>query len=138
MDLIAQEVTAERYVDIPGEVLDVYRLWRPSPLYRAHRLEKALGTPARIYYKYEGVSPAGSHKPNTAVPQAYYNARAGVRRLTTETGAGQWGTALAFACAQFGLDCEVWQVRRLLRPEALPADRDGDLRRDGAPLARPS
>jgi tryptophan synthase beta chain len=110
MDLIAQEVTADRYVDIPGEVLDVYRLWRPSPLYRAHRLEKALGTPARIYYKYEGVSPAGSHKPNTAVPQAYYNAKAGVRRLTTETGAGQWGTALAFACAQFGLDCEVWQV----------------------------
>src|SRR4051812_38497175 len=109
-ELIAQEVTGERYVEIPGEVLDVYRLWRPSPLYRAHRLEKALGTPARIYYKYEGVSPAGSHKPNTAVPQAYYNARAGVRRLTTETGAGQWGTALAFACAQFGLECEVWQV----------------------------
>jgi tryptophan synthase beta chain len=111
MDLIAQEVSTERYVDIPGAVLDVYRLWRPSPLYRAHRLEKALGTPARIYYKYEGVSPAGSHKPNTAVPQAYYNAKAGIRRLTTETGAGQWGTALAFACAQFGLDCEVWQVR---------------------------
>jgi tryptophan synthase beta chain len=111
MDLIAQEVTGERYVDIPGEVLDVYRLWRPSPLYRAHRLEKALDTPARIYYKYEGVSPAGSHKPNTAVPQAFYNAKAGIRRLTTETGAGQWGTALAFACAQFGLDCEVWQVR---------------------------
>jgi tryptophan synthase beta chain len=109
--LIAQEVTTERYVDIPDEVLDVYRLWRPSPLYRAHRLERALGTPARIYYKYEGVSPAGSHKPNTAVAQAYYNAAAGVRRLTTETGAGQWGTALAFACAQFGLDCEVWQVR---------------------------
>ena len=111
IDLIRQEVTTDRYVDIPGEVLDVYRLWRPSPLYRAHRLEKALGTPARIYYKYEGVSPAGSHKPNTAVPQAFYNARAGVRRLTTETGAGQWGTALAFACAQFGLECEVWQVR---------------------------
>jgi tryptophan synthase beta chain len=110
MDLIMQEVTTDRYVDIPGEVLDVYRLWRPSPLYRAHRLEKALGTPARIYYKYEGVSPAGSHKPNTAVPQAFYNARAGIRRLTTETGAGQWGTALAFACAQFGLECEVWQV----------------------------
>ena len=110
MDLIAQEVTGERFVDIPGEVLDVYKLWRPSPLYRAHRLERALGTPARIYYKYEGVSPAGSHKPNTAVPQAFYNAKAGVRRLTTETGAGQWGTALAFACAQFGLDCEVWQV----------------------------
>jgi tryptophan synthase beta chain len=111
MELIGQEVTTESYVDIPGPVLDVYRLWRPSPLYRAHRLEKALGTPARIYYKYEGVSPAGSHKPNTAVPQAYYNAQAGIRRLTTETGAGQWGTALAFACAQFGLACEVWQVR---------------------------
>ncbi|HEY3513273.1 MULTISPECIES: TrpB-like pyridoxal phosphate-dependent enzyme [Kribbella] len=111
MDLILQEVSQEQYVDIPGEVLDVYRLWRPSPLYRAHRLEKALDTPAHIYYKYEGVSPAGSHKPNTAVPQAYYNAKAGVRKLTTETGAGQWGTALAFACAQFGLDCEVWQVR---------------------------
>jgi tryptophan synthase beta chain len=111
MDLIGQEVSAEQYLDIPGAVLDVYKLWRPSPLYRAYRLEKALQTPARIYYKYEGVSPAGSHKPNTAVPQAYYNARAGVRRLTTETGAGQWGTALAFACAQFGLDCEVWQVR---------------------------
>ena len=110
MDLILQEVTGERYIDIPGEVLDVYRLWRPSPLFRAHRLEKALGTPARIYYKYEGVSPAGSHKPNTAVPQAYYNAKAGVRKLTTETGAGQWGTALAFACALFGLECEVWQV----------------------------
>nr|WP_296068809.1 TrpB-like pyridoxal phosphate-dependent enzyme [uncultured Actinoplanes sp.] len=109
--LIEQEVTTERYVDIPEDVLDVYRLWRPSPLYRAHRLEKILGTPARIYYKYEGVSPAGSHKPNTAVPQAYYNAAAGVRRLTTETGAGQWGTALAFACAQFGLACEIWQVR---------------------------
>jgi len=111
MDLIAQEVSTEQYLDIPGAVLDVYKLWRPSPLYRAYRLEKALQTPARIYYKYEGVSPAGSHKPNTAVPQAYYNAQAGVRRLTTETGAGQWGTALAFACAQFGLDCEVWQVR---------------------------
>ena len=111
MDLIGQEVSTDRYLDIPGAVLDVYRLWRPSPLYRAHRLEKSLDTPARIYYKYEGVSPAGSHKPNTAVPQAYYNSVAGVRRLTTETGAGQWGTALAFACAQFGLDCEVWQVR---------------------------
>ena len=111
MNLIAQEVSTEQYLDIPGAVLDVYKLWRPSPLYRAYRLEKALQTPARIYYKYEGVSPAGSHKPNTAVPQAYYNAQAGVRRLTTETGAGQWGTALAFACAQFGLDCEVWQVR---------------------------
>ncbi len=111
IDLIAQEVSTDQYIEIPGEVLDVYRLWRPSPLYRAHRLEKQLGTPARIYYKYEGVSPAGSHKPNTAVPQAYYNQKAGIRRLTTETGAGQWGTALAFACAQYGLDCEVWQVR---------------------------
>ena len=109
--LIAQEVTTERYVDIPEEVQDVYRLWRPSPLFRARRLEKALGTPARIYYKYEGVSPVGSHKPNTAVPQAFYNAAEGVTRLTTETGAGQWGSALAFACATFGLECEVWQVR---------------------------
>jgi len=93
MDLILQEVSQDRYIDIPGGVLDVYRQWRPSPLFRAHRLEQALGTPARIYYKYEGVSPAGSHKPNTAVPQAYYNKKAGVKKLTTETGAGQWGSA---------------------------------------------
>jgi pyridoxal-phosphate dependent TrpB-like enzyme len=111
MDLILQEVSTERYIDIPEEVQDVYRLWRPSPLIRALRLEKALGTTAKIYYKYEGVSPAGSHKPNTAVPQAYYNAKAGIKKLTTETGAGQWGTSLAFACAQYGLECEVWQVR---------------------------
>ena len=110
MALIMQEVSTERYIDIPEEVLDVYRVWRPSPLYRARRLEKALGTPAKIYYKYEGVSPAGSHKPNTAVPQAYYNKAEGTRRLTTETGAGQWGSALAFACAQYDLECEVWQV----------------------------
>ena len=110
MDLIMQEVTGERYVEIPGGVLDVYRQWRPSPLFRAHRLEKLLGTPARIYYKYEGVSPAGSHKPNTSVPQAYYNKKEGTKKLTTETGAGQWGTALAFACALFGIECEVWQV----------------------------
>ncbi len=110
MDLILQEVSQDSYVDIPDEVLDVYRLWRPSPLFRAHRLEKALGTPARIYYKYEGVSPAGSHKPNTAVPQAFYNKKSGVTKLTTETGAGQWGTALAFACSVYGLECEVWQV----------------------------
>jgi len=110
MDLILQEVTQDSYVDIPEEVLDIYRLWRPSPLFRAHRLEQALGTPAHIYYKYEGGSPAGSHKPNTAVPQAFYNAHSGVTKITTETGAGQWGTALAFACAQFGLECEVWQV----------------------------
>ena len=111
MALIEQEVTSQRYVPIPEAVRDVYRLWRPSPLYRARRLEKALGTPAHIYYKYEGVSPAGSHKPNTAVPQAYYNAAEGVTKLTTETGAGQWGSALAFACSLFGLECEIWQVR---------------------------
>jgi tryptophan synthase beta chain len=111
MELIAQEVTTDRYVPIPDEVREIYRLWRPTPLIRAHRLEKALGTPAHIYFKYEGVSPVGSHKPNTAVPQAFYNAREGVRRLTTETGAGQWGSALSFACAQFDLDCEIWMVR---------------------------
>ena len=110
MALIMQEVSQDSYIDIPGGVLDVYRLWRPSPLFRAHRLEKALDTPARIYYKYEGVSPAGSHKPNTAVPQAYYNHQEGITKLTTETGAGQWGTALAFATAQYGIECEVWQV----------------------------
>jgi tryptophan synthase beta chain len=110
MALILQEVSAEPEVEIPEPVRDAYKLWRPSPLFRAHRLERELDTPAHIYYKYEGVSPAGSHKPNTAVPQAFYNARAGVKKLTTETGAGQWGTALAFACALFGLDCEVWQV----------------------------
>src|SRR5690242_19214118 len=109
--LIAQEVTTDRYVDIPEEVREVYRLWRPSPLYRARRLEKALGTPARIYYKYEGVSPVGSHKPNTAVPQAFYNAQEGVSRLTTETGAGQWGSALAFAGALFGLEVTVYMVK---------------------------
>ena len=109
--LIGQEVSGERHIAIPDEVLDVYRLWRPTPLYRARRLERDLGTPAKIYYKYEGGSPAGSHKPNTAVPQAYYNAAEGVTKLTTETGAGQWGSALAFAAAQFGLDLEVWMVR---------------------------
>ena len=111
MALIGQEVSQDRYIDIPGAVLDVYRQWRPSPLYRARGLEKLLDTPAKIFYKYEGVSPAGSHKPNTAVPQAYYSAQEGVRKLTTETGAGQWGSALAYACAQFGLECEVWMVR---------------------------
>ncbi len=111
MALIGQEVSGDRYIDIPGAVLDVYTMWRPTPLYRAHRLEKALDTPARIYFKYEGVSPAGSHKPNTAVPQAYYNAEEGIERITTETGAGQWGSALALACSIFGLGCEVWQVR---------------------------
>jgi tryptophan synthase beta chain len=111
MELIRQEVATDSFIDVPDEVLDVYRLWRPTPLYRARRLEKALNTPARIYYKYEGVSPAGSHKPNTAVPQAYYNAAEGTKRLTTETGAGQWGSALAFACSQYGIDCEIWMVR---------------------------
>ncbi|MEK9956444.1 MAG: TrpB-like pyridoxal phosphate-dependent enzyme, partial [Actinomycetota bacterium] len=110
MELIMQEVSTDRYIEIPGGVLDVYRQWRPSPLFRAHRLEQALGTPARIYYKYEGVSPAGSHKPNTSVPQAYYNKKEGTTRLTTETGAGQWGTALSFACALYDMECEVWQV----------------------------
>ncbi|MFZ0626011.1 MAG: TrpB-like pyridoxal phosphate-dependent enzyme [Acidimicrobiia bacterium] len=111
MDLILQEVSTERFVEIPEEVREIYRLWRPTPLYRAHNLEKAIGGPARIYYKYEGVSPAGSHKPNTAVAQAYYNAKADVKKIVTETGAGQWGSALAFACALFGLECEVYQVR---------------------------
>ncbi len=111
MALIAQEVSGDSYIDIPGEVLDVYKMWRPTPMYRARRLEKALDTPARIYFKYEGTSPAGSHKPNTAVPQAFYNSQAGVRKLTTETGAGQWGSALALATTLFGLECEVWQVR---------------------------
>src|SRR6266699_1700943 len=109
--LIAQEVSPDRFIDIPEPVTDVYRLWRPTPLFRARRLEKELDTPARIYYKYEGLSPAGSHKPNTAVPQAYYNAAEGVKKLTTETGAGQWGSALAFASALYGIACEVWMVR---------------------------
>lgn len=111
MEIILQEVSTERYVDIPREVRDIYRLWRPTPLYRARRLEQALDTPAHIYYKYEGVSPAGSHKPNTAVAQAFYNKQAGVRRLTTETGAGQWGSALALACGLFDLECTVYMVR---------------------------
>ena len=110
MALIMQEVTGDSYVDIPGGVLDVLRLWRPSPLFRARRLEQALDTPAKIFYKYEGVSPAGSHKPNTAVPQAFYNHQDVNAPLTTETGAGQWGSALAFACAQYDMVCEVWQV----------------------------
>ena len=111
MGLIAQEVSPEPWIDIPGEVLDILRLWRPTPLVRAVRLEQALGTPARIYFKDESVSPPGSHKPNTAVPQAFYNRAEGITRLSTETGAGQWGSALSFACAQFGLDCMVYMVR---------------------------
>ena len=111
MDIIAQEVSGERWIDIPDEVRDVYKLWRPSPLHRALRLEKFLQTPAHIYYKYEGVSPVGSHKPNTALAQAYYNKKAGVRRLATETGAGQWGSALAMSCRLFGLECTVYMVK---------------------------
>ncbi|WIA44570.1 hypothetical protein OEZ86_007295 [Tetradesmus obliquus] len=111
LGLIQQEVSTERYIDIPDEVREVFKLWRPTPLVRARRLEKALGTPARIYYKYEGTSPAGSHKPNTAVPQAYFNKVEGVKKLTTETGAGQWGSALAFATCLLDMECEVWQVR---------------------------
>jgi tryptophan synthase beta chain len=111
MNLIEQEVSQERWIDIPEEVLGVYRMWRPSPLVRARRLEKALGTPAKIYFKNESVSPPGSHKPNTAVPQAYYNKVFGIERITTETGAGQWGSALSFACSQFGLECKVYMVR---------------------------
>jgi tryptophan synthase beta chain len=109
--LIMQEVSAERWIDIPGPVIDAYRLWRPTPLYRARRLEEALQTPAHIYFKYEGTSPAGSHKPNTAIAQAYYNKEAGVRRLATETGAGQWGSALSMSCQFFGLECLVFMVR---------------------------
>jgi len=111
MSLIAQEVTTERQVEIPGPVREIYKQWRPTALHRARRLEQALQTPARIYYKYEGVSPAGSHKPNTAVAQAFYNIEAGVKRITTETGAGQWGSALAFAGALFGIDVQVFMVR---------------------------
>ncbi len=111
MGLIMQEVSQDRYIDIPEEVQDVYKLWRPSPLIRAHRWEKALDTPAKIYYKWEGVSPPGSHKPNTAVAQAFYNKEEGVKRIATETGAGQWGSALAFACNLFDIECKVYMVR---------------------------
>ena len=111
MELIRQEMSTERYIDIPGEVRDILTLWRPSPLYRARRLEAALKTPAKIYYKWEGVSPPGSHKPNTAIAQAYYNREEGIERLATETGAGQWGSALAFATSLFDMDCTVYMVR---------------------------
>jgi tryptophan synthase beta chain len=111
MALIEQEVSRERWIDIPEEVLDIYSLWRPSPLFRAHRLEAALKTPAKIYYKYEGVSPAGSHKPNTSIPQAYYNKKAGTKRIATETGAGQWGSSMALAGKLFGLDVTVYMVK---------------------------
>ena len=111
MGLIKQEVSQDRFIDIPEEVRDIYRLWRPSPIYRAHRLEAALKTPARIYYKNEGISPPGSHKPNTAIAQAYFNMKEGVERLSTETGAGQWGSALSFACSLFDLECKVYMVK---------------------------
>ena len=111
MELIKQEVTTEKWVEIPEAVRDVYKIWRPTPMYRAWRLEAALDTPAKIYYKYEGVSPSGSHKPNTAVPQAWYNKQEGVKRITTETGAGQWGSALSFACNLFDIECEVYMVK---------------------------
>ena len=111
MEIIKQEASQERWIDIPDEVRDIYRLWRPSPLYRARRLEKLLDTPAKIYYKYEGVSPAGSHKPNTAIAQAYYNKIEGVKRITTETGAGQWGSALSLACTFFDIECKVYMVK---------------------------
>ncbi len=111
MALIMQEVSTDKWIPIPEEVRDVYKLWRPTPMYRAYNLEKMLDTPAKIYYKYEGVSPSGSHKPNTAVPQAYYNMKEGVKKITTETGAGQWGSALSFACNKFGLECDVYMVK---------------------------
>jgi tryptophan synthase beta chain len=111
MDLILQEVSTERWIPIPEEVLEIYTLWRPSPLFRAHRLEAALKTPAKIYYKYEGVSPAGSHKPNTSIPQAYYNKKAGIKRIATETGAGQWGSSMALSGKLFGLDVTVYMVK---------------------------
>ncbi len=111
MALIMQEMSPDRYIEIPEEVQDIYKLWRPTPLYRAHRWEKALDTPAKIYFKYEGVSPAGSHKPNTAVPQAYYNKKEGITKLTTETGAGQWGSALSLACQLFGMELLVYMVK---------------------------
>ncbi|NPE31883.1 TrpB-like pyridoxal phosphate-dependent enzyme, partial [Methanococcoides sp. SA1] len=111
MELIKQEMSSEKYIDIPKEVLEIYKLWRPAPLHRAHRLEKLLDTPAKIYYKYEGVSPAGSHKPNTSVAQAYYNMKEGTERITTETGAGQWGSALSLSCNYFDIECKVYMVR---------------------------
>ncbi len=136
MALIEQEVSPEPFIEIPEPVLEAYRLWRPTPLYRARRLERELETPAHIYYKYEGVSPAGSHKPNTAVPQAYENAQAGIKRLTTETGAGQWGSSLAFACSLFGLECEVFMVGSSYDQKPYRRSMMQTWGADGAPLAR--
>ena len=130
MELIKQEVSQQRWIEIPDEVRDILRLWRPTPLYRAHRLEKALDTPAHIYYKYEGVSPAGSHKPNTAIAQAYYNKQEGVARLSTETGAGQWGSACHRPAASSACSARsTWS--RSVSAEAISAHPDGDLRRPG-------
>src|SRR5512133_3721059 len=111
MALIEQEMSNQRWIDIPEPVREIYKLWRPAPLFRAHRLEQALGTHAKMYYKYEGVSPAGSHKPNTAIPQAYYNKLAGTKRIASETGAGQWGSSIALAAKMFGLECTVYMVK---------------------------
>ena len=111
MELIKQEVSTEKYIDIPGEVLDLYKAYRPRPMFRAYELEKAIGTNCKIYYKYEGGSYAGSHKANTAIAQAYYNMKEGVKKMTTETGAGQWGSALSFACQHFGIELEVFMVK---------------------------
>jgi len=123
MNLIEQEVSTERWIDIPEGVLEKYVIWRPTPLYRAYDLERYLDTPAKIYFKNEGVSPAGSHKPNTAIAQAYYNKVAGTKRITTETGAGQWGSALSMCCAFFGLECKVFMVRISLRGKPQHRDR---------------
>ena len=131
-NLVMQEMSPERWVEIPEPVRDIYALWRPTPLLRAVRLEKALQTPAHIYYKYEGASPAGSHKPNTAVPQAYYNKVAGTKRLATETGAGQWGSSLALACQLFGLECNVYMVKVSYQQKPYRKHADAHLGRHGA------
>ena len=139
--LIMQEVSAEPWIDIPGEVIDIYRLWRPSPLFRATRLERALDTPARIYFKYEGVSPAGSHKPNTAVPQAFYNQQAGIRRIATETGAGQWGSSMAHGVQHVRPGVRRVHGEGVVRAEAVPAGVHGDVRRLASwprPATRPT
>ena len=141
MECLKQEMSGDRYIDIPGAVIDIYKTYRPAPLLRARQLERVLGLPAgvKIYYKYEGVSPAGSHKPNTAIPQAYYNKQEGITKISTETGAGQWGSALSIAGALYGIDVEVFMVGCQLRPEALPPHPHGDLRRHGSQVPeRPS
>ncbi len=125
--ILAQEMSKDRWIDIPDEVRDIYNLWRPTPVFRALGLERALKTPAKIYYKYEGVSPTGSHKPNTAIPQAYYNMKEGTERMSTETGAGQWGSALAFGCMMYGIKCTVYMVKVELQPKAIPKNNDGIL-----------